>query len=123
MLAQQSIGSYSAGNATSGRVMPGVGRVTHRSILRCVGLVLLSYVKAQHGQVRSSTGTAKFGQALAKPIKAKRDDVKVELSFVGRCFVQYGTGAVRSSTVQVLFCFVGSRLGFAKCRQRNVWYG
>lgn len=40
------------------------GRVTHRSILRCVGLALLSYVKAQHGQVWSSTGTAKFGQAL-----------------------------------------------------------
>lgn len=64
VMAQQSIGSYSAGNATSGRVMPGVGRVTHRSILRCVGLALLSYVKAQHGQVRSSTGTAKFGQVL-----------------------------------------------------------
>lgn len=105
-------------------------------------MALLSIVKAQHGLVWSSTGIVMCGCALvlrsvavhgtgnarscvvlAKPIKAKRDDVKVELSFVGRCFVQYGTGAVRSSTVQVLFCFVGSRLGFAKCRQRNVWYG
>ena len=58
----------------------------------------------------------KLGEVLAKPSKAKRVDVKVELSFVGQCFAQYGTGAVRSSTVQVLFCFVGSRLGFAKCR-------
>lgn len=86
-------------------------------MVRCgLVLVLRSLVKYWYCEVWRCMVLVTLSDVLAKPIKAKRDDVKVELSFVGRCFVQYGTGAVRSSTVQVLFCFVGSRLCVVKCR-------
>ena len=86
-------------------------------MVRCgLVLVLRSLVKHWYCEVCRCMVLVTLGEVLVKPSKAKRDDVKVELSFVGRCFVQCGAGEVRSSTVQVLFCFVGSRLGFAKCR-------
>ena len=74
---------------------------------------MLSIVKAQHGQVRSSTGTAKFGQAL-----------------VLRSVVVHGTGNARRGVVYqctalakygvVLFGDVLVQLSMLQCWYRTV---